>query len=282
MTLHADLPPSPTGDPNAPPAPLDNPVPVSMSIEAELTQLQEKLPNALLSMFKVEDDCGDNLEITNVNVTPAGNSLAIRTDGHYVRWLCTYADLPQITCGSHQECINKPPETVCWTGQQCLLGICTDVPQCELRGGGQACTDVPDCTNHGMKTVRTTHNIVLQQSGSISMSLAPTVNNGQAIAVTATVTDVHLNGFAQTLVNLLNINLKSKAQDILDEIVDENTFSVSLPDELKDVAEISEAHFHTSVDGHLWLSGSGSFQIDSQKALILCERFWQKGNCQLK
>jgi uncharacterized membrane protein len=202
------------------------------------------------SSFEINEECGDRFSVNSVNLRPVGNNAEMSANASYARWFCTSMDLPQTTCTSHQECINKLPETVCWTGQQCFLGMCTDVPQCELRGGGQACTDIPDCTTR-MVTTSTSKNVVLQQGGSLTVSFRPYIVGQKEIRLSPIVTDVHLDGFAQNVVNLLKINLKGKAQDWLDAALDPAKYPLVLPQEIRDYTQLQEAHFYQQNDGEL-------------------------------
>lgn len=56
-----------------------------------------------------------------------------------------------------QECMNKPPETVCGMKTKCIGGgwskICTDVPECRTRAGGQMCTDIPKTFMQEQRTI---------------------------------------------------------------------------------------------------------------------------------
>jgi len=231
--------------------------------------------------FNVNEECGDRFSVNSVTLKPVGNNADMSANASYARWLCTSMDLPQTTCTSHQACINKPPETVCWTGQQCFLGICTDVPQCEIRGGGQACTDVPDCTTR-MVTTSTSKNVVLQQGGSLSVSFRPYIVAQKEIRLSPVVTDVHLDGFAQNIVNLLRINLKDKAQNWLNAGLDPSALSLVLPQEIRDYTQLQEAHFYQQNDGELGMMATGNINVTSSGLIKLCQDFWPAGKCQAK
>ncbi|TWI60266.1 putative membrane protein [Bradyrhizobium huanghuaihaiense] len=233
------------------------------------------------SGFKIDEECGDRFSVNTVKLRSAGNNAEMTANASYARWLCTSMDLPQTTCGSHQECINKPPETVCWTGQQCFLGMCTDVPQCELRGGGQACTDVPDCTTR-MVTTRTSKNVVLQQGGSVTVSFRPYIAGQKEIRLSSVVTDVHLDGFGQSVVNLLRINLKDRAQGLLDTGLDPAMMSFALPDEIRNFTQLREAHFYDQGDGELGMIATGTIDLRSSDLLKLCHDFWPSGKCEAR
>jgi uncharacterized membrane protein len=233
------------------------------------------------SSFNIDEECGNRFSVNSVNLRSVGNNAEMSANASYARWLCTSMDVPQTTCTSHQECINNPPETVCWTGQQCFLNMCTDVPQCELRGGGQACTDIPDCTVR-MVTTQTSKNVVVQLGGSLTVSFRPYIVGQKEIRLSPIVTDAHLDGFAQNVADLLKINLRDKAQGSLDAGLDPTMLSFVLPQEIRNFTQLQEAHFYQQKNGELGMLATGTINLNSSDLLTLCHDFWPAGECQAR
>jgi hypothetical protein len=137
----------------------------------------------------------------------------------------------------------------------------------------------PQCTNHGMETVRTSHNVVLQQGGSVNVSIAPVVVSGAQIAFPPVVTDARLDGFGQQIADLLKVNVKGTAQEFLDGSIDRNSLSLITPPEFRKFLSISSAKFSGLTDGSLRMVARGNFRITGPDALALCNQFWPAGKC---
>jgi hypothetical protein len=75
---------------------------------------------------------------------------------------------------------------------------------------------VPSCVNHGMKTVRTSENRLLEQSGSLTVAIAPSIRKGSIVDLAPTVTDVHLDGLGQLFADLLRIGIMGIAQNLIE------------------------------------------------------------------
>jgi hypothetical protein len=131
-----------------------------------------------------------------------------------------------------------------------------------------------------MVTTRTSKNVVLQQSGSLTVSFHPYIVAQKEIRLSAVVTDVRLSGFAQNVIDLLRINLKSKAQNWLDAELDPATLSLVLPAEIRDYTQLQEAHFYQQGNGELGMVATGTINLKSSDLLRLCHDFWPAGKCQ--
>ena len=262
----------------------NNLINATASLDFDMSNFQRKLPGIAMQQVRMSDDCGDNFSINSVSVSPDQPSATLSANGHYERWLCTSADLPQITCeDTWIETKGLPTcETDCEDTWIEFLGVKTKgVPECTV-----SCEDtwiktkgIPACTNHGMKTVRTSHNKLVEQGGSLSVSIAPSIFSGSSIRFTPVVTDVHVDGFAQTVVDFFKLDLKKIVQNILDSSIDESLLSVIAPDEFKNIVTLNSVNFYSGVGGSLRMSAAGTVKITGPEALKLCQQFWPQGKC---
>jgi uncharacterized membrane protein len=64
----------------------------------DMSHFQRKIPQIVQREVQQSDDCGYNYSVNSVSFTPDGDRADLKAAVHYERWLCTYADLPQISC----------------------------------------------------------------------------------------------------------------------------------------------------------------------------------------
>jgi uncharacterized membrane protein len=276
----------------------DKQLTATTTLYVDLSNIQSKIEAIAQNFLSSSDDCGDNLAVRKASLAVSGRSAEMQVEARYSRWLCTYADLPQITC--EDTWITAPglkTKGVPSCGTYCEdTWIITDLPfggefktkglpTCEVRcedtwieTPGLKTKGVPKCTNHGIKTVRTSHNKILQQSGGLTVSIEPSVVGNQ-ISLNPSVTSVQLEGFAQVFVDLLNIDLKQIAQSLLDSAIDPGELTLAIPPDMRDFTTLEDAKF-VDEDGELWLSVAGKFEITGSDALTLCKRFWPEGKCE--
>lgn len=280
-------------------------IPIEGEVSLDLTNIKKALVGKIFIRAKLRDvinnfvsqaksdalrvdECGDNFSITP-SISVDGNNARLQASGTLDKWVCTYADLPQITCEDTWIETKGVPDcnTTCedtW--------IITDIPfvgTVKTKGApscGITCTDtwiktkgVPQCTNHGFKTVRTSKNRLIQQSGSIDVSLTPTISDGRDVQIEANVTSAKLDGLGQFFADLLGLNLKNMASDAIDNAIDSNDLYFSMPEDVRDFVTLDQVKFDNS-NNSINLFISGSFEIKGQDAMKLCAKFWPEGKCQ--
>jgi uncharacterized membrane protein len=226
---------------------------VSARLDLDMAYVQRQFGSIASSAFNQEDDCGDNFSVNSVSLRPSGTSAEMGANATYAKWYCTYADLPQIKCEDT------------W--------IESDVLGFKTKG-------VPDCTTW-VDTVQTSKNKLFQQSGSLTVSIAPSLANRYSIYLNPTVIQADLDGLGQTFANLLGVNMKNVAQNLLSGGLDPAQLTFAMPEELRDVTQLNEAHFEAS-NGDLHLAATGTFTIDTSAAIRLCRQFWSSGQCTKK
>jgi uncharacterized membrane protein len=266
----------------------------SAVLDFDMSDFQKKLPGLVQNQAQTSNDCGDNFSVNSVSVQRAGSNAGVRAATHYEKWLCTYADLPQITCeptwivlpGLKTKGI-PTCETVCEDTWIEGFGIKTKgLPSCSeecedtwIETEGVKTNGPPACTNHGMQTVRTSHNKLFSQGGSITITITPSVGLGSAIQFLPEVTDVQLSGLGQTFANLFGINTKKIAQDVLSHSIDPDSMKLITPPEFSKFVTLNDANFYSGSDGSLRMKAQGIFKITGPDAISLCKQYWPEGKC---
>lgn len=222
---------------------------LNVRISADLSHLQAKASSIVRAASARSEECGDRMATFNEVLTERAGSAELRLEGRYERWLCTYADIPQVRC----------EDTWIIVGPLKTKGL-------------------PTCTTW-METQRTSKNIVLSQSGSGAVILRPVIVGDSTIQFRPEVDSFRLDGLAQQLVNLFGINLRAVMQNKLEQALGGNRFTTSLPDEVQRVAKLQQVSFSSDSDGRLRLNARGSVVVSASQIADVCARLLTSKAC---
>lgn len=229
---------------------------VAANIDIDLRRFQNMMPGWIANSASSEEECGNRFSIYNVVVTPGQPNARVRARGRYEKWYCTYADVPQVRCEDT------------W--------IIADVPFI----GRTKTKGVPSCTT-SFKTTRTSKSKILQQSGSITLSLLPSISNGFRLGVDAIVDDVNLDGMGDFFARIFRLNVRSMAQSRIDEtLAGSEALRYAIPYDIRPYTQLQSAMFYDRGGGSLGLKIEGRFDIRSAGVIDLCRKLWPAGRCE--
>ena len=271
---------------------INNVIDAAGSLVINWNNVQSQFGEIAAKAVNKHEECGDRLSLNSISLNPSGTSAELRANVSYARWLCTSMDLPQTTCRDtwiRTDGIKTkgPPACSVECEDTWLYGPfgskTKGIPACDttcedtwIETPGVLTKGVPSCTTR-MVTTSTSKNTIVQQGGSLTVAFQPSISNRKDITVAATVTNVHLDGLGQAVANLLRVDLKEKAQSILNSSLDPRLLAQALPPELRDFTELSNVQFYGSTS--LWMSAAAHVKITGADAIKLCQRFWPAGKC---
>jgi uncharacterized membrane protein len=223
---------------------------VVADLYVDLADVQRKFTSLAASQVNYGDDCNELLILNSASITSSGSEASTHANATYEQWACPTVTVPQVRC----------EDTWITIGPLKTKGV-------------------PSCTTY-MGDTQVTKTKIFQQSGDIDIALRPILTDSTSISIQGEVTGVRLDGFGQAIADLFQVNLKDRAQNLLDSTLNNGTLSFSAPEELKDYMAFQSVVFDNSGSASgLGLHAHGEFDVTGTQILSLCRKFWPEGKC---
>jgi hypothetical protein len=243
-----------------------------ITVEADLSYLQEKIATILEDALGRSPRCGDRLHLHDVALSPDGDSALLEADADYEKRVCsTLQGVPQIRCEPNPIEIHVPTPVCEDTWIYGPFGMKTKgIPNCHTEDRVNKFDGPPRCVSYP-GPVEIVNTLLFAQSGHGGISFTPILVDEHTVTLDATVTDARLDGLAQALVDLLGIDLKGMAQSQLNKAIENLDLQLAIPEEFQPHWTIKDVRFREGDGGKLLLVATSHTTISATELAALCQ-----------